>query len=101
MRGTEKQVTWALDIQGKAISALNWGILTFASKPAFVEKCKQIKTAIENVEYAGDLIAVYSTVNGTSDEENLKMISAIVGNRFGINYDNPEQYALIGKSGNR
>lgn len=97
MKGTEKQISWALDIQRKTISALNWGIATFASKPAFVEKCEQIKSAVENVEYAGDLIAVYRNVNDTSDEKNMKMIAAIVGNRFGICYDNPAQYALIGK----
>lgn len=97
MKGTEKQIAWAQDIQRKAVSALNWGIATFADKQAFVEKCEQIKTAIETVEYAGDLIAVYRSVNGSSDEQNMRLISAIVGNRFGISYDNPAQYALIGK----
>lgn len=97
MKGTEKQIAWAQDIQNKAVSALNWGIKTFASKPAFVAKCEQVKTAIENVEYAGDLIAVYENVNRCTDEANMKMIAAIVGNRFGIVYDNPAQYALIGK----
>lgn len=97
MKGTEKQIAWAEDIQKKTVSALDWGIATFASKPAFVEKCQQIKAAVESVEYAGDLIAVYRNVNDSSDEKNMKMISAIVGNRFGICYDNPAQYALIGK----
>lgn len=97
MKGTEKQIAWAEDIQKKTVSALNWGIATFASKADFVEKCQQVKAAIENVEYAGDLIAVYKNVNGCTDEANMKMIAAIVGNRFGICYDNPAQYALIGK----
>lgn len=97
MKGTEKQVAWAQDIQKKAASALNWGIKTFAAKPDFVAKCEQIKTAIENVEYAGDLIAVYKDVNRDTDESNMKLIAAIVGNRFHISYDNPAQYALIGK----
>lgn len=97
MKGTEKQIAWAQDIQKKAVSALNWGIKTFDSKPTFIAKCEQVKDAIENVEYAGDLIAVYRNLNDTSDEKNMKMIAAIVGNRFGISYDNPAQYALIGK----
>ena len=97
MKGTEKQIAWAQDIQKKTVSALDWGITTFSENAAFVEKCKQIKAAVENVEYAGDLIAVYRNVNDNNDEKNLKMVSSIIRNRFGICYDNPAQYALIGK----
>ena len=99
MKGTEKQIKWALDIQARLISALNWGIANFPDKAAFVAKCEQIKSAVKSVEYAGDLIAVYSSVNGSSDEENLKTISGIIGaaKRFGIRYDTPAQNALVGK----
>ena len=97
MKGTEKQVAWAQDIQKRAISALNWGINKYPDKPAFVARCEQIKAAIENVEYAGDLIAVYGDVNRDTDVLNLNLIASIVADRFNVCYDNAAQYKLIGK----
>ena len=100
MRGTEKQLAWARDIQTKAVSALNYAISFEADKKDFVATCEKIKSAVESCAYAGDLIAVYGNITvGKNDAEVMRHICSIVKltNKKVLSFDTPAQYALIGK----
>lgn len=97
MKGTEKQIAWAEDIKAAMIPAMDWAI---ENAPAQVKGIfETIKTAIVNVEYAGDLIEVYGdTAKAKTTQEIVKRVSAQFADRFGIakNY-NDQQRALLGK----
>lgn len=98
MKGTEKQIKWAEDIKAAMIPAMDWAI---ANAPATVKHVfEDIKAAIVNVDYAGDLIEVYGeTAKAGSVQAIVKRVSAQVADRFGIaraNYTKA-QLALLGK----
>lgn len=97
MKGTEKQIVWAEDIKAVMIPAMDWAI---ANAPAQTKSVfETIKTAIVNVEYAGDLIEVYGdTAKKKTTQDIVMRVCAQVRDRFGLanNYTD-KQRALLGK----
>ena len=73
MRGTEKQLAWAAEIQKTVISILREGA-EHASEFVAAEDVEAVKaeayrriTAIENADYAGDIIALFKSVRKTGN----------------------------------
>lgn len=100
MKGTEKQLAWARDIQAKAVSALNFAIIQEPDKKDFVATCEKIKSAVESCACAGDLITVYGNITvGKNDAEVMRHICAVIrlSKKKVVCFDTPAQYALIGQ----
>lgn len=97
MKGTEKQIKWAEDIKAAMIPAMDWAIVNAPEQA----KCiyEKVKTAIENVEYAGDLIEVYGdTAKAKTVQLIVKDVTRKVADRFGLSHNyTDKQRALIGK----
>lgn len=97
MKGTEKQIKWAEDIKAAMIPAMDWAI---ENAPAQVRHIYEtIRTAIDEAEYAGDLIEVFGeTAKGKTIQEIVKKVTLQARDRMGItqNYT-ARQRALLGK----
>lgn len=91
MKGTEKQVKWAEDIQTAVISTIDSVMAMTANDPmANTEKAMEARAkfqrardAVAACEDAGHIIAVYQTVDPRKDmQAKWKEIGRIIGNRF-------------------
>ena len=74
MRGSEKQLKWAMDIKENvmaiiidAITACENSSISDAQKASFVAQMNILKYNVENVDYAGELIDVFANVKHSGD----------------------------------
>ena len=105
MKGTEKQIAWAQDIQATVIKTIETMVAMTANDPrantdAARDRIAKVTRALEAVkacDNAHDLIEVYGDVTSRrSERENLGMVAAIISNRIHQVYD-MDQAALIGE----
>lgn len=102
MKGTEKQIAWAEDIQKAAIETINTVMEQAKADPkynpndpmmaAMIEKWESRRSAIEACDYAGDLINLFSRVSPkNSAMENLKALKSA----YKVNGANTEGEAAL------
>lgn len=76
MKGTDKQITWATDIQANVIASFEKfieDIKVFDApeeiKAANIAGCKERIVALNDAEYAGDIIDLFKDIRFTGDNE--------------------------------
>ena len=76
MKGTEKQIAWATDIRANVIASFEKfieDIKVFDApeeiKTANIAGCKERIEALNNAEYAGDIIDLFKDIRFTGDNE--------------------------------
>ena len=74
MKGTEKQIKWASEISETVVAILKAAIEDFGTNysndqttPAIINGLNSRIDAINNAEYAGDIIALFKGVRKTGD----------------------------------
>lgn len=106
MNGTEKQITWAKDIQNAVITAIDTMFEMVKNDPrantdkarAGQQKFIRAREAVAACDKASDLIEVYRDVSSRNAvEANMRTVSAIIRNRFRVQYGTAAQQALIGE----
>lgn len=102
MKGTEKQIIWAKDIQTAVITTIDTMLESIKGTPAengeMAEKFRRARAAVQACEIAMDMIEVYKGAStAKTPKENAGVITPIIRNRFRVQYDNVAQQALIGE----
>ena len=106
MKGTEKQIAWAEDIQKTVIEIIEKMQAMVANDPhANTEAAKAARAkvaraleAVKACDNAHDLIEVYRGVSSKNTErQNVGMVGAAIMNKTHVQYDTPAQMALIGE----
>jgi hypothetical protein len=76
MKGTDKQIAWATDIQANVIASFEKfieDIKVFDApeeiKAANIAGCKERIVALNDTEYAGDIIDLFKDIRFTGDSE--------------------------------
>lgn len=76
MKGTDKQIAWATDIQSNVIASFEKfieDIQTFDApeeiKAANIAGCRERIEALNAAEYAGDIIGLFKDIRFTGDNE--------------------------------
>lgn len=76
MKGTNKQIAWATDIQANVIASLEQFILDIQSadvpeeiKAANIAGCRERIEALNDAEYAGDIIDLFKDIRFTGNNE--------------------------------
>ena len=74
MKGTDKQIIWATDIQANVIASFEQFILDIQSadvleeiKAANIAGCHERIVALNNAEYAGDIIDLFKDIRFTGN----------------------------------
>ena len=105
MKGTEKQIKWAEDIQRKVIETIDLMFEMVRDDPRSQTEAAQkaqakvarARQAVAECESAHDLIEVYGSVKTSAPaKDNIGPVSAAIRNRFGIDRT-PAQKKLIGE----
>lgn len=81
MKGTEKQIRWAEDIQKKVIDTINWLIdnAPAEQKDACAKKFGGWADQVKNTEYAGDIIDAFGYIRFTDDQrKNAQNVAAAI-----------------------
>ena len=111
MKGTEKQIAWAEDIQKTVIEIIEKMQAMVANDPRMNDphanteaaKAARVKVAraleaVKACDNAHDLIEVYRGVSSRNTErQNVGMVGAAIMNKTHVQYDTPAQMALIGE----
>lgn len=76
MKGTDKQIAWATKIQANVISSFEQFILDIKAfdgpeeiKSVNIAGCKKRIEALNDAEYAGDIIDLFKDIRFTGDNE--------------------------------
>lgn len=96
MKGTEKQIAWATEIQTAVAAAMEELIKGISASPRAAEPANQagiakLQRALDYIKtgdyYAGNLIDIYKDVNGRDMQADMKTVLSRVRNRFGVSYN--------------
>ena len=76
MKGTDKQIAWAIDIQANVIASFEKFIEDIKAfdapeeiKAANIADCQERIEALNDAEYAGDIIDLFKDIRFTGDVE--------------------------------
>ena len=106
MKGTEKQIKWAEDIQNIVVTIIDNMLAATANDPrantdaakAARAKFRRARDAVATCDDAHDLIEVYEGVSSRrSERDNMMAVTAKISNRFKVEYGTAAQRALIGE----
>ncbi len=72
MKGSEKQIAWATDIQCNVTSILSAAYsdcIEMGGDPRAAQKIDRMCSAVKNAEYAGDIIELFNGIRVTGDKK--------------------------------
>lgn len=67
MKGSEKQVAWATELQAAAIETMEEALRTFGASAQAVDLVTARIEALRNAEYAGDVIDIFGGFRRTGN----------------------------------
>lgn len=78
MKGTEKQIQWARELQARVVSTFERLKAERADQPAEVEYAKRMIAAINGAEYAGSVINLFKSYKPNGDMQHDVMALAAI-----------------------